>query len=284
MIKKIAKKKPAKKTAPKKPASEKKLKAAGSHPAKRAVAKVLKKFNDLGASYIPTAKVIAKDALYKTTSQVAQEIEDSIKKTAVALAEDNVAGDLLSRIKSDAAPSTPADKLDKIKSLAKTLRDIEFEIADKEAAVKELKARLNNLSMKELPELFAEYKVPGIKLDAEGNMPACTVDVVPFYKAALPKEDIGGLDWLETNGNGDLIKRVFTVQLPMDSEQTAGRLRAGLQKLKLEYDEKRTVPWTTLTAFVKEQFESPRGRKDLPLEKLGAFVGKIARVKEDKKK
>jgi hypothetical protein len=112
-------------------------------------------------------------------------------------------------------------------------------------------------------------------------MPEMTLENKPFYKAVLPEDSDAGLRWLEKNGHGDLIKRVFTVKLPMNSKKQATSLRNFVQKLDLAYEEKETVPWTTLTAFVKEMIE--KRKKAVPLDILGGLIGRIVKIKQEKK-
>lgn len=174
------------------------------------------------------------------------------------------------------------DKLDQIRAQCKIMRNLTLEIKDAEMALAEKKKALNTLSMKTLPELFAENNIPSITLGAEGNLPPMTLESRPFYKAVLPEESDQGLRWLEKNNHGDLIKRVFTVKLPMDSKKKSDILRTLVQKLDLAYEEKETVPWTTLTAFVKEMIE--KRKKPIPLEILGAMIGRIVKVKQERQK
>lgn len=172
------------------------------------------------------------------------------------------------------------DKLDQIRAQCKVMRDLSLEIKDAQAAIAEKQKQLTKLSMVTLPELFAENNIPSITIGAEGNLPAMTLESKPFYKAVLPEESDAGLRWLEKNKHGDLIKRVFTVKLPMDSKKQADALRKVVQKLDLPYEEKETVPWTSLTAFVKEMIE--KRKKAVPLDILGAMIGRVVKIKQER--
>lgn len=173
------------------------------------------------------------------------------------------------------------DKLDQIRAQCKVYRNLSLEIKDAELLLTEKKKKLTKMSMETLPELFAENNIPSITIGAEGNQPAMTMERKSFYKAVLPKRSEEGLRWLEKNKHGDLIKRVFTVKLPMDSKKQADMLRKLVQKLDLAYEEKETVPWTTLTAFVKGMIE--KRKKPVPLDILGAMVGWIVEIKQERK-
>lgn len=169
------------------------------------------------------------------------------------------------------------DKLDQIRARCKVMRNLTLEIKEATLAIAAKQKELTQLSTVTLPELFAENNIPSITLGAEGNYPEITMESKPFYKAVLPKENDKGLRWLEAKGHGDLIKRVFVVKLPMKSGKAADQLRKLVQKLDLAYEEDETVPWTTLTAFVKEMIE--KRKKAVPLEILGAMIGRVVKMK-----
>ena len=210
--------------------------------------------------------------------------------------------DLLNAIKGDKdKPSVPDDKLEAIRTMARAMRDLTKEIEDMEARTKEKKAELARISMNDLVTLMEENKVSAITLEAEGNYPRYELEAKPYYKAVLPRDKItdkvlpAGPEWLKKNGAADLIKRVFVVTLPMDSDKLAVALRKFLigpvpakKKGKkaqpfvprYRFEEKEDVPWATLTSFVKERIE--KLKKPVPLETLGATVGKIVRMKEVK--
>jgi hypothetical protein len=194
--------------------------------------------------------------------------------------------ELLAAIKGDKV-EIPKDKLDKIRALARAMRLLSFEIEDTKQALTEKNKKMFNLEMKELPDLFQEYNIPSMTIGAEGNMPEVELESKPYYKAVLPRDEDDrvkkeGLSWLKKNHHGDLIKRVFTIQFPMDADKQVLMLQKFLKSKKLQYEVTETVPWTSLTAFVKEMIEK-RNKKGLPLEILGATVGRIVRMKVKKK-
>lgn len=181
----------------------------------------------------------------------------------------------------------PQDKLDRIRDLAKAMRNLVRVIKDNEETLSANKIRKYNLEMKELPELFNECNINTLSIGADGNLPAVDLKAEAYYKAVLPKDENDdvlpdGLDWLEKNKHGDLIKKVYTIPLAMDNVKTAKLLSAFLKKNKIQHEVKRTVPWNTLTSFVKEMIE--KHHQALPLEILGATVGRIVKMKPSKEK
>lgn len=207
-------------------------------------------------------------------------IEDSkrklAKKAAGDLSEAAVDPKLLAAIKGDKV-AVSEDKLDQIRAQCKIMRNLTLEIKTAQEAIAVKQKELTALSTKTLPELFAENNIPSITLGKEGNYPEIVLESKPFYKAVLPAEKDPGLRWLENKGHGDLIKRVFVVKLPMKSAKAADQLRKLVQKLDLAYEEEETVPWATLTAFVKEMIE--KRKKAVPLEILGAIIGRVVKMK-----
>ena len=204
--------------------------------------------------------------------------------------------DLINAIKSNKT-EVPKDKLDAIRNMGRAMRDLTKEIADLEERVKEKKAELNRIQMNDLVMLMEENQVPKITIEAEGNYPRYDLEAKPYYHAVLPRNKETGLvleegtSWLKKNGAGDLIKRVFVVTLGMDSDKQVAALRKflmgpppkGKKKVlvpKYRFEEKEDVPWATLTSFVKERIE--KLKKPVPLETLGATIGKIVRMKEVK--
>lgn len=184
--------------------------------------------------------------------------------------------ELLNAIKSSQSPMNE-DALAAVRDMARSMRDLSLEIKELEERTAEKKKLLTQLSMTDMPDLFEQHHVRSIGLDAEGNLPAYDVTSKPYYHAVLPKEKDAGLRWLEEEGHGDMIRRAYTVNLQKDSEEEARALRAFLEEHDMAFEEKETVPWTTLTAFVREQIE--KRHKTPPLDILGAFVGRKVELK-----
>ena len=168
-----------------------------------------------------------------------------------------------------------------LRKKAAELRDAKKRVKDLEETLEQAQKYVTGLETKELPDLLAEAKMKNLTVEAEGNEPAFTITRSPFYRAVMPEESGPGFTWLEDNGHGDIIKRVFTIKLPMDREDMADKLKKFLEKHVYVWEVKETVPWSTLTAFVKEQVEKG---ESVPLDILGAFVGEIVKIKPVKEK
>lgn len=213
----------------------------------------------------------------------------------------------------------PTDKLEKIRAMARGLRDLELEITSDEERIAEKKKRLIKMQMEELPQVFQENNIPSLTIGAEGNQPAFVLERKSYYKAALPKDDpvrgtspAEGLAWMVTNKQGDMIKRVYSVELPVDSVKAAKALEtflcgrdpyevkkkapakkvakkktgkkaekhSGPERYIYSYEKKSTIPWASLTAWLKDRIE--RNLKIPPLDIIGGIVGHIVKIKQVK--
>lgn len=177
------------------------------------------------------------------------------------------------------------DKLDALRAKGVEYAALDAEINKLEETVKEKKRKLLNISMKEMPDLFDEAGADSIGLPDMG----LDLKLKPYYHASIKEEDPNrqaAYDWLIANGHGELIKTVVSVQFSKDElEQAYWFLEVVNFFLKLQGLErvgsiKMGVLWQTLTAFVKEQVEA---QVPLPLELLGATIGRVVKIVPRKK-
>jgi hypothetical protein len=88
------------------------------------------------------------------------------------------------------------------------------------------------------------------------------------------------------------VKRTYTIVFGKGEEKRATAFEAALKKLKVDYGSAFGVPWNSLTAFVREQTErfdrlpppEQTNDKRLPLDLLGATVGRVVTIKARKEK
>lgn len=166
-----------------------------------------------------------------------------------------------------------SDKLDAVRDAAEKLRDVESRIERLTEELETLNNQLNEMRRETLPNLFMETGIDRVTL-ADGT------DFVlkPYYHASIaaswpPEKREAAFAHLEEQGFGDVIKRQFNVMLPRGDAEAAKKLEAELNELGFSYSQKLDVPWATLTALVKEQFES--GNKTLDLGIIGATAGMV---------
>lgn len=178
-------------------------------------------------------------------------------------------------------PTVSDDALDRLRERVRRCRDLTNEIHDGEERIAAAKRELNQITSTELPDMFDEYGVSSVGIPAEGNAPAYIAETKPYYKAQIRDENANEAHaWLDKHGHGDLIKNMFSVEFGRTENKAADKLRQILEKMDVDFTQKKTVPWNTLTAFVKEQIE--KHNATLPLDLLGATVGRVVKLKEKK--
>lgn len=202
-----------------------------------------------------------------------ENIVGKLKKSVAALARADAA--------SKPPPST--DALNKLRDKVRRARDIEQEVASIQERAQELQKEKQEILFKELPDLYEEYGVDKLGLEAEGNLPAYDTELKPYYHANIPKDgEDEAFAWLEKNKHGDLIKTKIIVEMGRGDRALAKKVEAALKKLKVPYSSTLGVPWNTLTAFVREQIEQRQTTP--PLAILGATVGRVVTLKPRKEK
>lgn len=188
------------------------------------------------------------------------------------------------------SPKTSEDRLDKIRAKAKEARSLELEIAELVAKTNEKSEKLRTLYQSTLPTMMSEYNVPSITIGAEGNFPALTFEKHTYYSANIAagweaERKQKGFDTLKKYKADDLIKTEVSAKLPKGSLAVAKKAMAALKKLGIKNaDLKQSVHPQTLTAWLRSRYDD----KDtaLPvvdLEAIGASIGEIVRVKDQKK-
>jgi len=201
----------------------------------------------------------------------------------------------------------------RLRQLGEELVETDRKIREAEAQVKTLTERRMALAHREMPDLMAEIGQDRIGLPNAGEH---GVDLVsePYAKASISAEweaerIAAAFEHLELLGAGDLIKNVVSLQFNRgDHEQVQGFLAAlrteefttiVLDVLRERQPEgtnedvafdlphpdvKMSVPWNTLTSYVKEWVSRDHDETDpvMDLEKLGAVVGTIVKIKPRK--
>lgn len=180
------------------------------------------------------------------------------------------------------AVSISDDKLIALRQCIAEARDIEVEIAHYEEIVATKQKALTELRSKTLPDMMIELKIDNIGLAAEGNYPAYDAELSPFYSANIAvgwteEERKEGFDYLESIGEGDLIKTEVTVAFPREDRKKALALIKELAEKGLAPSIKQNIPFQTLTAWLKRQVEKKQFTPDL--KKIGGTVGLVVRLK-----
>ena len=185
--------------------------------------------------------------------------------------------------------SPNGDKLDRLRAKALEARELQLEIAEMEERLSDKKASLQEIYHKTLPDLMDEAGVPSIGLGPLGNRPAVEAVLLPFYSANIAASWEEGrrqkaFDLLDKKGAGDLVKAQVVVSFPKGKQDDALKLMQQVLKKKgVAAEFKKTVPFQSLTAWLKEQVETyQRTPSASELEIIGGTVGRVVKLKEKK--
>lgn len=194
---------------------------------------------------------------------------------------------LLAAMKAQPPKPPPQDKLDRVNDLARTARDKRITLEDTKSRATELGKEILEIEHHTLPDLMMEVKIKELTLDAEGNHPAYALKLKPYYKASIsaewPDEQRDkAFRYLEKVGSPDLIKTIFVIEINREDHALAKKIENALDKLQVGYAREQSVPWNTLTAWVKERIE--KLGEDVELDTIGATVGNIVTIKPVKEK
>lgn len=189
---------------------------------------------------------------------------------------------MLDDMREDAKPK--GDKLDRVRRELASLRDLEIEQTSLGERLKKIGADIKLAKEKTLVDLFDEAGISGLKLDAEGNLPAYEVELGDYYHANIPAEQAdAAYDYLRSKKSEDLIKTAFTIEFGLGEARQTERFQRSLDKAGIEYSVKQGVPWNTLTAWFKaEHKKKPLSAKAMGL--LGATVGRVVKVVKQREK
>lgn len=151
------------------------------------------------------------------------------------------------------------------------------EIARLEGLLELEKRRLERVSRLDIPTLMEELGMQEFTLKSGEK-----VQVKRHIKASITDEhhDDAFL-WLRRNGHGSLIKNEVKAQFGRGEDDKAKLLLQFCRNNGFVASQKESVPWNTLTAFVKEQLEKG---VNVPREILGVFEYMETKITLPKKK
>lgn len=192
---------------------------------------------------------------------------------------------LMDEMSRDTSQVASESTLETIRDRIRKLRELEFQNVSLAETMERNSAIIRQIKDKELVDMFDSARINVLGVQADGNLPPYEIEIRPYYKANIaadwePEKKAAAYAWLDKHKLGDMLRNTFSIQLGKGTRDKQKKLAAFLKKSKIEFSYVYGVPHTTLTAFVKEQYEAG---KTLPLELLGATVGRVATVKKEKK-
>jgi hypothetical protein len=157
-------------------------------------------------------------------------------------------------------------------ALARRAKELEKEIADLEAVMKEKSYQFFKLTEESIPEAMTSLGMKSFKL-ADGS----SIEVKAFYSASISAErKAEAFKWLRDNGFDDIIKNTVSVRFGRGEDELCASLLDLLGQKGFPADQAEKVEPMTLKAWVKEQVE--RGNA-FPAELFGAYIGQKATIK-----
>lgn len=189
------------------------------------------------------------------------------------MADDIDYAELMEQAAADSAPVEPAD-LAQVQAKAARLVAIELQLADIAEQEKLLKKERALLRIKQLPEMMASLNMTIVGV---GNQ---VVKIEAMIQAGLPKDPLkrkAACDYLVDMREGGVIKRQLIAFLPKGNavveQKLLDLLRANFPDVFAEVQ--MDIHYQTYLALVKRLI---RSGKEIDKDKLGIFVGHIARV------
>jgi hypothetical protein len=176
-------------------------------------------------------------------------------------------------------PSANSDTFKRMVSMAEEVVDTEQLVAELEDNLETVKKTLNRLKTKDLPDLMAEVGVTEIAV--KGGI---KVEIKDFVAGSLPKASgarKAAIDWIAENDGEDLIRTVMRVEFEKSEHNIAMDIAGQIREKGYEPVVESGVHPQTLLSFVREKLEDG---DEVPLEKLGLYAGRTAKVKVPKEK
>ena len=169
--------------------------------------------------------------------------------------------------------------LSKIINLADQVVGIEETISGLEEALKAHKSELHILRTKTLPDALSEVGMSDFTTEA-----GVKIKIDDFVSGGLPREgekrDIA-IRELEKIGGADLMRDDLSVTFDKSQHNEALSLRASLEEQGLAVKFGSNIHASTLHAFIREKL---RAGEAVDYEKIGLYVGRIAKITIPKKK
>lgn len=162
--------------------------------------------------------------------------------------------------------------LDQIKEVGKRAVALQKEIDDLEKDLAAKKKSFTRITQTELPMMMVG--ISSVKLDD-----GVEVKISQFVSGSLPKEDAAkraAIEWLEAHDGEGIIKTEVSVSFSKAQYDEAKKVAEQLEKDGLPVNFDTTVHPQTLAAYVRERMD---GGEEVDLEKLGVFVGRVAKLK-----
>ena len=173
----------------------------------------------------------------------------------------------------DTTSAAPVD-LVKVQQQAAQLLDAAEEVARCEMNLTEAQGRVKRLAEEVIPELFERAGLEEIKIAG-----GITVALKQIVAGSIPKgQEETAFDWMESNGFGALVKRIFTIKFGRADEKWADKFQrdCAQRKKPLNLARVKKVEPATLQKFIRDQHAEGR---ELPEGAFSVFEKTVATLK-----
>ena len=171
----------------------------------------------------------------------------------------------------------PNDSMKRLIAMAEEAVATEKLVLDLEENLSSIKKNLNNLKTVQLPDAMAEAGIADLSLES-----GFRIAIEDFVAGSLPKDEVRrdeAIKWLENHGAESLIKTSVNVSFEKTQHNMALSIISELADRGLHVTSTMGVHPQTLIAHIKERL---RSGDEVPLETLGLFAGRIAKIKPTK--
>lgn len=171
------------------------------------------------------------------------------------------------------------DQLTIISSLSAKYMENEEKLQGLDNLMAAIKQEQHRLTTKDIPDAMAAAGMESIT-DKDGNK----VEIKEFLNGKLPSDPFKrkqALEFVAEEGGSAMIKRVIAVEFDKGDVKKAASVATMLKKAGVDFVDKEDIHTQTYLAFMRELL---RDGRPVPLEDLGLFAGRAAKIKPPKKK
>lgn len=177
----------------------------------------------------------------------------------------------------DIQQEAPKATLDILHRQLEEATKLEDAVEQMEEDLKNAKKHLNNLKAGAIPNTMNELQMQSVVW----NGWKCSVS--QFVSGSLPKEEVEkeiAVQWLVEHGGGNIIKTSISIDFPRSGHNEALDLAARLEGDGFPVLTKSGAHTQTLCAWAREKLKNG---EELDTDKLGLFVGVVAKMDRVKK-
>lgn len=179
-------------------------------------------------------------------------------------------------LEQDAAKPVQDDSgLAQLAEMAKTLEKLYDERGDMEDALKAINSRIRDFEFNRIPEKMTELRLKDYTTE-DGSK----VSVADVISGSVPKKNMTEASkWLRDNHHEDLIENKIELKFTRSEDEKADEIYDMLAERELPLTRSESVNHMTLKSWAREQLDNG---VEIPLELLGLFVAKVAKLKKGK--